>query len=169
MFRSLALCFVLLFSLLLAGCGEPDSWQPLRTLGETWHYNGIHLGHRFAEYQDLPFVLQDKTVLDKQRTLHHYTLEGDSMAFGPITAQQVVYTFNHNNILKDIKLDFADQTQFEETRKALITLFGEPQNTSGRKMEEWYYNDVMVALGWEPQHNPPGQLDITLLTPCKNY
>jgi len=167
--KTLAVFSLLLAVLLLQGCGEPESWQPLRKLGDNWYYNDIHLGHRFAEYQGLPFVLQDKTVLDEQRTLHHYTLDGDSMRFGPIQAAEVTYTFNHNDILKDINLYFKDRAQYEETRKALIALFGAPQNTSGRAMEEWYYNDVMVALGWHEAQDPAGQLDVTLLTPCKNY
>jgi len=168
MSRALALLLVLVLT--AVGCGgEPESWKPLRALGDTWHYKDIHLGHRFEEYAGLPFVLQSATVLDEQRTLHHYTLEADDRTFGPITAQEVVYTFNHNDILKDIRLDFSDRRQYEKTREALIAIFGEPQNTSGRFLEEWYYNSMMLALGWDARRTPHGQLDITLLTPCRNY
>lgn len=167
--RALALCFLILGSLLLHGCGEPKSWQPLRKLGESWYFNEIHMGHPFEEYKALPFVLQEKTVLDEHRTLHHYTLEGDSLRFGPIQAEKIIYTFNHNNILKDIELTFDGHDQFVETRKALVALFGEPQSLSGRPVEEWYYNSVMVCLGWDHRQTPPGIFHISLLTPCKNY
>lgn len=135
----------------------------------TWHFKSMLMGTRFNDFADTPFTLLREQKLDAKRTLHFYTLPADECKYGPLHCERIVYIFNHNNILKDIHLEFINKQEGEELRNDFVALFGEPQQLGSRAAEEWYHNSVLFSLTYSEKNNPPGLLIISLLTPCKNY
>ncbi len=152
-----------------AFCAERDSWLPLRVLAKNWRFNDIQMGASFEALAHLPFQLRKTERLDATRVVRHYTLENDTLRLGALRAERIVYTFNHNDMLKDVAVDFTGKEQYAALRTALLALFGEPQHMQGRRIEEWYNNSVMFALDYDAAQNPPGRLRVSLLTPCAPY
>ncbi len=167
--RRIAVMIAVLLSLVLVGCGESNETKEIKAVGDAWDFNGIVLGKRFNEYGGVEFVLLKEEVLDQYRTRRHYSLKGGKLRFGPIKATFIHYTFNHNNIFKDIEVGFRGRDMYEQTRTVLETLYGQAQATRGGRELEWVHNLVLFNLRYLDERNPPGMLHITLLTPCKNY
>ncbi len=150
----------------LLGCGVPDSWKSLQTLGETWRFHDMLMGKTFPEYAGVPFIPVLEEKLSAGHTRRHYVIENDADQFGPIRCSRIVYIFSRNNYLKDIRVEFDGTEQLQETREALKELFGAPQHSHRQGEEKWYYNTLLFCLRYDEQASPAGTLSITLMLPC---